>query len=259
MLRLGPDWTRDNRKFFVPALVTPCNNPSITSTEARKRSCWDQMDQNAAPDALPAKIATPAEIVHAVEVLTDEDSERLEQVAINRIVRIGRRAANGRTHEDLLHEAMTRILEGQRQWYPENVKFVPYLVGVIWSIASEWAGHRKRNPDLPEYAVLESQITKENEDGNPLSPFPGLKIAEPNIEEQMVDAEIEAERKALADAIEGHFVQDENAAYVLMGWQDGMDGPAIQREFGFSETTYRTIVRRIKRNSRKIVEERYGR
>lgn len=217
------------------------------------------MDQNAAPDAPPAKIATQAEIVEAIEALTDKDSERLERVAINRVVRIGRPAANGRTHEDLLQEALARILDGSRNWYPENVEFAPYLAGVIRSIASEWAGHRERNADLPEYALLESQITKEDEEGNPLSPFDGLKTPEPTIEKQMVDSETEAEQKTLVDEIERHFAHDENAAYVLLGWQDGMDGPAIQKEFGFSETTYRTIVRRIRRNSEKIMEKRYGR
>jgi RNA polymerase sigma factor (sigma-70 family) len=217
------------------------------------------MDQDVAPDAPAAKIATYAEIVQAIEALTDEDSERLEQVAVNRIVRIGRRAANGRTDEDLLQEAMARILDGPRHWYPDNVKFVPYLVGVTWSIASEWAGQHKRKANSSEYAVLESQITKENDEGDPVSPFASLKTREPNIEEQIVDAETEAERQALVAAIEQHFSQDENASYVLMGWQDGMDGPAIQKEFGFSEATYRAIVRRIKRNSRRIMEERHER
>src|SRR6185312_2135176 len=108
------------------------------------------MDQDASSGSQPAKSATHAEIIQAMESLTNEDSERLEQVALNRIIRIGRRAAKGRTHEDLLQEAMTRTLESQRQWYPKNVGIVPFLVGVVWSIASEWAGHRERNPDRPE-------------------------------------------------------------------------------------------------------------
>jgi DNA-directed RNA polymerase specialized sigma24 family protein len=217
------------------------------------------MDQDAAPDAPPAKIAAQAEIVKAIEALTDEDSERLERVAIYRVVRIGRPAANGRTHEDLLQEALARTLDGSRNWCPENVDFAPFLAGVIRSIASEWAGHRERNADLPEYALLESQITKEDEGGNQFSPFDGLKTPEPTIERRMVDSETEAEQKALVAEIERHFAQDENAACVLLGWQDGMDGPAIQKEFGFSDTTYRTIVRRIRRNSEKIMEKHYGR
>jgi DNA-directed RNA polymerase specialized sigma24 family protein len=214
------------------------------------------MEQHAAPKAPPTKPATQDEIIQAIEALAPEDTERLEQVAKNRISRIGRRAANLRTEKDLFQEAMERILEGQRQWCPQNVHFVPFLVGVIWSIASEWAGHRNRNVDTPEYAVAESQIIKDDEEGNPLSPFADLAAQNPNIEKQLVDAEVEADRKALAAAIERHFEQDENASYVLMGWQEGMDGPTIQKEFGFSEKTYRAIVRRIKRHSEKILEQR---
>ncbi|MBS1840998.1 MAG: hypothetical protein JSS69_18640 [Acidobacteria bacterium] len=215
------------------------------------------MDQHAAPKAPPTKPATQDEIIQAIEALTHEDTERLEQVAKNRISRIGRRAANLRTEKDLFQEAMERILEGQRQWCPQNVQFVPFLVGVIWSIASEWAGHRKRNVETPEYAVTESQIAKDDEEGNPHSPFADLEDPNQHIEDQWIDADIEADRKALADEIERHFEQDENASYVLMGWQEGMDGPTIQKEFGFTEKTYRAIVRRIKRHSEKILKQHY--
>ena len=214
------------------------------------------MDQDAFPGVQPVKAATQAEIVAAMESITDEDSERLEQVAVNRIIRIGRKAANGRDHEDLIQEAMERTLAGQRVWHPAQVAFVPYLVGVLWSIAGEWAGHRKRNLGSPEYAALESQITKEDEEGNALSPFAGLGDTRPTVEEAMIDAETEAEQEALARAIEEHFAEDENASLVLMAWQEGMEGPAIQRDFGFSETTYRSTVRRIRRNSKKIMEDR---
>lgn len=214
------------------------------------------MDQDASPGVQQVKAATQAEIVAAMESITDEDSERLEQVAVNRIIRIGRKAASGRSHKDLLQEAMERTLSGQRVWFPAQVALVPFLVGVVWSIASEWAGHRKRNRGSPEYADLESQITKEDEEGDPLSPFSALSDARRNVEEAMIDAETEAEREALVKAIEEHFADDENASLVLMAWQDGMDGPAIQRDFGFSETTYRSTVRRIKRNSKKIMDDR---
>jgi hypothetical protein len=64
---------------------------------------------------------------------------------------------------------------------------------------------------------------------------------------------------ALLKHIEAHFANDENASYILMGWSDGMDGPAIQKLFGFSDTTYGTIVRRIRRYSQKIIREPNGR
>lgn len=214
------------------------------------------MDQEAHPGVQPMNAATQAEIVSAMESITDEDSERMEQVAINRTIRIGRKAANGRSHEDLIQAAMERTLERRRLWYPAQVPFVQFVVGVIWSIASEWAGRRKRNPGSPEYAALESQITKDDEEGNPLSPFAVLNDSRKNVGEAMIDAETESEQGALVDAIEKHFVDDENASLVLMGWQEGMDGPAIQKDFGFSETTYRSTVRRIRRNAKKIMEDR---
>ena len=214
------------------------------------------MDQDAPPGIQPVKAATQAQIIAAMESITDENSERLEQVAINRITRIGRKAANGRSHKDLIQEAMERTLAGRRVWYPAQVEFVQHLLGVIRSIASEWAGHRKRNSGSPEYAAVESQITKEDDEGNPLSPFAALADSQPTVEEAMIDAETEAEREALVKAIEEHFADDENASLVLMAWQEGMEGPAIQKDFGFSETTYRSTVRRIKRNSKKIMEDR---
>lgn len=214
------------------------------------------MDQDASPGVQPVKAATQAEIIAAMESITDADSERLEQVAINRIIRIGRKAANGRSHKDLLQEAMERTLERRRIWYPEQVAFVPFLVGVVWSIAGESAGHRKRNPGLPEYAAVESQIMKEDDEGNLVSPFATLDDSRPTVEKTMVDAETEAEQGALLKTIKEHFAEDENASLVLMAWEEDMDGPAIQKDLGFSETTYRSTVRRIRRNAKKIMEDR---
>src|SRR5882762_115745 len=88
--------------------------------------------------------ATPGEIREAIEALAREDTERIGQSALNRINRIWR-AANGRSHDDLIQEALIRILDGKRHWYKNNTSFTQCLIGVIWSIASEWAGHRKRN------------------------------------------------------------------------------------------------------------------
>lgn len=210
------------------------------------------------PQARAARIATQVEINQAVEALSQEDAERLEAYAKNRIVGIGRRAANGRTYEDLLQEAMLRVQDGRRHWYPPNVTFAHYLLRVMESIASEWAGHHERNPGSPEYAALESQLVGEDEEGNTIPPIQGVRRDEPNAEQQMVNADTEAERKALADEIEARFADDENASYVLMAWQEGMDGPAIRQTFGFSETTFETVRRRIKRNAQKVIDKHHG-
>lgn len=205
--------------------------------------------------------ATKAEIDQAIEALTDEDTERIEQTALNRINRIWR-AANGRSHEDLIQEAFTRILDGTRQWCKGRVSFTQCLIGAIWSIASEWAGHRKRNKELPEYASPESDLLRTDGQGKTTSPFDALRSSALNVEEEQIEtvitAEREAEHKALADKIEAAFADDERATIVLMGFQDGMDGPAISADFGFSEKEFRTTTRRIHRGVKKIMDEHYG-
>ena len=214
------------------------------------------MANDAAATALPPRAATIAEIKEAIEALSEVDSERLHQIAINRIVRIGRCAANGRTSDDLLQEALWRILNQSRKWHPERAPFVQFVIGVVFSVASEWAAHRKRNLDTPDYAKLESEAAQEDEDGSLLSPFAALAGSTLDPESNLTAAEAEAEQSALVREMEQQFADDENAVCVLMGWEDGMDGPAIRREFGFSEKLYETTVRRIKRQSRKILEKR---
>src|SRR5216683_1608887 len=199
--------------------------------------------------------ASRAEIDDAIKALTEEDTERIEQSALNRIIRVGR-AANGKSHEDLVQEALIRILEGTRNWYKDKdgVNFCQFLIGVIWSIASEWAGHRKRNKEQPEYAANESDLLGTDDQGKVTSPFDRLADPTLNVEEQLVDdetdTEIEEEQKNLADKIEAGFQHDEHASIVLMGFQDGMDGPAIRAEFGFSEKEFRTTTRRIQRRAK---------
>jgi len=214
------------------------------------------------PAACKPQSATRADIDQAIDALTHEDTERIKQTALNRIDRIWR-AANHRSHEDLFQEAFKRILEGKRHWYKDRVSFTHCLIGAIWSIASEWAGHRKRNADLPEYASLESVLSRTDEQGRTVSPFDGLQAPGLNIEEEMIEAvvsaEREAENKALVAKIEAAFADDEKASILLMGFQDGMDGPAIRAEFGMSEKEFRTTMRRIQRGVRKMMDEDHGR
>jgi RNA polymerase sigma factor (sigma-70 family) len=204
--------------------------------------------------------ATRGEIDQTIEALTPEDTERIDQSARNRLYAIGRAAANGRSHDDLIQEAFTRILDGTRHWYKDNgVSFADWLVGAIYSIASEWAGHRKRNKKRPDYALLESVLSKTDDDGKKISPFDGIQEPSLNVEEELIDAEREAENKTLAEKIEAAFADDEKASILLMGFEDGMDAPTIRAEFGMSDKEYRTTMRRIQRRVRKMMDEDHGR
>ena len=211
------------------------------------------------PESQPA---APGEIKQAIEALTLEDTERIEQASVNRIHRIGR-AANGRDSEELMQEAFTRILDGTRHWYKDRVSFTQCLIGAIWSIASEWAGHRKRNSDSPEYASLESDLTRTDDEGNSISPFDKLRDPALSAEQELIEASASAQReaqnKALVEEIEKAFADDEKASILIMGFQDGMDGPAIRADFGISEKEFRTTMRRIQRRVRKLMERHHAR
>lgn len=121
MLRIEVTSTRPLQLFFV---VTQTPNLSIIQWRRRKRTPEERMkgkttSLKSAPKPQPA---TKAEINQAIEALTHEDTERIEQTALNRINRIGR-AANRRSHKDLIQEAFIRILDGTRQWYKDRVSF----------------------------------------------------------------------------------------------------------------------------------------
>lgn len=206
----------------------------------------------------PPKVATAEDISRAIDALNPHDLVRLAAYAQNRVATVGPRAANGRGRDDLLQEAVTRLLDGRRHWYPDNVDIVKYLIRVMESIASEWASHRKRNKSSPEYAALESEWTKNDEAGNLVSPFDGIGTGSLNVEEQAIVEDMEAERNELADEIEAANAGDEAASMVILHFQSDMNGPAIQQVLGWTEQEYRTTVRRIQRRAQKILERRYG-
>jgi len=208
---------------------------------------------------LPTTRATSQQISREINVLAQHESVRLMAFAQNRISRIGPRAANGRTADDLLHEAVIRLLDGTRNWNPENVDIAKCLIGTMRSIASAWAAHRKRNAARPEYAALESGWGKVGESENCPSPLDIVKAVGLNAEEMAIEKEIEAERKGLADEIAASCAGDRAASMVIVRFESGMDGPAIQLDLGWTPSEYRTTVRRIQRRAYKIAENRHGR
>jgi hypothetical protein len=210
------------------------------------------------------RAATTEEILQAIEKLTDADTVRLDQFARYRILRIGRRAAAGRTYEDLFQESVSRLLTGPRHWYPdEGVTFVKCLEEIIRSVSSAWAGLRHRNADSPEYAALESDLMYRNDESKLVSPFEKLRSGTQNAEQIKIELEEDAATqetaKAIRDTIMNHFENDEPAMLVLMCMEDGKKGPEIQAELNMTEPQYRTVTRRIQRNAKRIREEFYGR
>lgn len=260
MLGTAESATNDeNSDFFV----AKCENLSIRKVRSANRRPLERMKTKTKASPGPAKPepAGLADIRQAVDALTHEDTERIRQSAQNRIYWIGPYTANGRTAQELVNEAYQRILDGRRKWYKERVDFTKYLIGVIRSIASEWAGYHERNKDenLPEFAQLESQLSKIDDDGKQIPPFDHLADIRPTAEQALIRAEREAEDEALVKEIECTFGNDDKASMVILGIEDGMNGPAIRAEFQMSEQDYKAAMRRIRYGVNKILEKRNGR
>jgi DNA-directed RNA polymerase specialized sigma24 family protein len=92
---------------------------------------------------LPAKSGayvetyTLAEVLAAIKALTIQEKSRLMKIAKAR----SRNSTYG--PEDLIQEACLRVLDGSRTW-PRQVPAVPFLAGVMRSIAWDW---RRKNDE----------------------------------------------------------------------------------------------------------------
>src|SRR5688500_11722517 len=79
--------------------------------------------------------APKEEVEQALAAVTVAQYVRLETVSAIRHRSLGTRGA-GRNEGDLLSDAIIATLEGRRKWIKANVEFVPFLLGVMKSLAS---------------------------------------------------------------------------------------------------------------------------
>jgi DNA-directed RNA polymerase specialized sigma24 family protein len=79
----------------------------------------------------PAETYTAAEIAEAIRTLAAPQKTALVKLAKAYAMK------TGFGHEDLLQEALMRVLDGRRDW-PRSVAAVPFLAGVMRSIAWDW-------------------------------------------------------------------------------------------------------------------------
>ena len=186
--------------------------------------------------------ATPSDVRAAIEALTSADWSRLRNYAANRIRKLGPKA-DGRSTDDLLQITLVLLLNDTRRWDRTRVEFVPFLIGAMKSISSNWA--RGYKPE--ETLSLELDVEKTKEDGEKFRPVEFVEDGNPNPEQRLVD-----EEQLLADArrlkmIDELFKGDEGAQMVIEAWRDGYDPPGVRTLWELSQNDYNTIVRRIRR------------
>jgi DNA-directed RNA polymerase specialized sigma24 family protein len=150
---------------------------------------------------------TAAEIALAVKTLTVQQKTALTKLA---------RAYAMKTsfsHEDLLQEALMRVLDGRRDW-PRIVDAVPFLAGVMRSIAWDWRTERH--------------------DEN-------IETAEIGYEDRAADARIDIGKLIAL------FDDDVTAQRIVIALMDGARGEELRELSGLTRTEYeskRTKIRR---------------
>ncbi|MCY4383128.1 MAG: hypothetical protein OXE44_08270 [Nitrospinae bacterium] len=173
------------------------------------------------------KIASQQEIAYALRNLTDADLRRLERIARFRIIGL-----NDLDWQDLLHDAVARLLDGTRRW-PKDIPLVVFLRETMRSIVSEHWRRKKNTPVLSE-----AQLHR-------------IDDTERHILENAPDTTTNPERQMLASEtlakIEKVFQGDPEAMRVILGMAVGKSPNEIQKEAQMSSKRYATTQRRIRR------------
>ena len=165
----------------------------------------------ATTEPAPATLS-PAEAAVAIRTLTAAD-----KTALMKIARLYARKTPY-DHEDLLQEALCRVLAGARAW-PRHVAAVAFLWGVVRSIASEW---KARAPDRAPEAV-----DPDGEERRAIARFDVAKIL-----------------KLFAD--------DPAAQAIVRGMLEGARGQELQDLSGLDKIDYESKRTKIRRRIEKL-------
>ncbi|NOS76717.1 MAG: hypothetical protein HOP35_02095 [Nitrospira sp.] len=199
------------------------------------------------PLQVPAHPATIAEAAAAIEALYSDKPKlhKLYQYARFRIEGI-EGAAEGYAAEDILSEAVTRTLEGDRKWNKTAVDIVGHLIGVMKSLSSHMA-ESVCNRNVSTY--LESEVMQVTKEGDVVSPLEQHPSSRPG-----PDRILEAHQKV--DYMKQAFKEDKEVSQVIEALQEGFNGPETQELLGISQTEYETRMRRMRRKKNILDEGR---
>jgi hypothetical protein len=130
--------------------------------------------------------------------------------------------------DELVHEAICRVLEGKREW-PRHLEKLGFLAGVIKSIA--WDRKRALIPNVSIDDVKEREVGDKGAD------------------ERGIIAKIDLRR------IMTLFDDDPIAQKMLVGMANGTRGEDLERESGLSPTEYESKRKKIRRRIEKFREQ----
>ena len=172
-------------------------------------------------------LLTQVEVKRSISALTSADWLRLHKVARALCRNAGFQA------DDLLQEAFQRALDGTRQC-TRTLDIIPFLAGVMRSIASDWRKARKRRPEM-------SLVTAT---GGVQALVLQVRDNSCVADEVLVSNE---EAARLQRAIFALFADDAVAQRLLEGIMDGLAGAQLRSLTGLSETEFASKRRLIRR------------
>ena len=185
------------------------------------------------------EVASPSESAYALKQLSDADLRRLEQIARLRVIGL-----HDLDWQDLLHDAVARLLDGSRKC-PRGLSLVVFLRETMRSIASDHWRRRRARPIL-----LEAELPRT--EGEEVS-----SIVE-NAPDFIADPEREAAAAETLAKIEAVFQNDPEALLVIVGMASGKSPNEIQEEADMTPTRYASTQRRIRRTLARAFPDKGG-
>ena len=176
------------------------------------------------------------ELESLIEALSDED--------YNRLAKIGSIRALGMpiSGEDLLHEAVRRVLDGKRNC-PVDVPLAVFLAGVMRSLASAARTEFKRQEYLDDSREAGSDSKSHHSDGSEWN-----TIAEEDVLSGI-------DYQSLLSKLFDIFEQDEQGFLVLLARAEGYSADEIREEQHLDKREYATILKRTRRRLARAIAE----
>lgn len=172
-----------------------------------------------------ARVLRPTQMALALKLVTEMDLLRLKTIA--RLHARGLPPDMG--WEDLLQEALTRVLTGARR-VPERIAPVAFIAGVMRSLRSE---HWRRAGEVRvRYAA---------------SDYRAYRMREPALKETAPDPERSAIAIEELEAIERLFADDPAVLGIIHALGEGLTAEQIRATLGLSRTDYDSARKRLRR------------
>jgi hypothetical protein len=190
------------------------------------------------PDLKQEAAASLEEVRAALEELSRDVPKlaRLRKTAEWRLRAIGS-AAEDRTADDLIHDAIESTLAKERTWKKSAVDFYGHLLSVVKSISSHWAEQHRTVP-LSSFDRVDDNGVVYNE-------------LLDSVRVEGYRQRDEVEDRDMVEKIERAFQDDPLVRQLIDCIKSGMNGPETQAALSISKTEYETAKKRMTRNAKR--------